>query len=245
MAKSPKQPPIDIGGAPPPLFEGFSKETFKFLHGLRKNNNKEWFEAHRADYEENLREPSKSLAEVMGAYFREQDMPIVGNAKTSLFRINRDIRFSKDKSPYKTHIGLSFPLEGSKKEEWCGFYMAYEPAKTGKGMRVFAGGGVYMPMPPQLKRIRTKIAREHKELTKILNERAFKKLCPAGLTGDSLTRMPKGFDEDHPAAQWLKLKSFLFEFSLSEEDLLSKKLPEKLGKNFTIALPLVDFLGKA
>ena len=100
---------------PAPTFEGFSKEMFKFLHGLKKNNNKAWFEAHRYDYEQYLREPSKALAYAMGTYFSEHKMPVIGNAKTSLFRINRDIRFSADKSPYKTHIGLSFPLADTKK----------------------------------------------------------------------------------------------------------------------------------
>jgi uncharacterized protein (DUF2461 family) len=100
-------------------------------------------------------------------------------------------------------------------------------------------------MPPHLKRIRTKIAREHKELQKILSEKAFKKLCPKGLTGESLTRMPQGFEEDHPAAKLLKMKSFLFDFPLSAEDLTSKKLPEKLLKNFKIALPVIEFLGNA
>src|SRR5579885_1530081 len=137
MAKSQKLPPEDIGGMPPAQFEGFSKETFKFLRGLKKNNTKAWFEAHRADYEQHLREPSKDLAEAMGAYFREHDMPITGNAKISLFRINRDIRFSKDKSPYKTHVGLSFPLNDTKKEEWCGFYIGFEPAKSGSGVEIF------------------------------------------------------------------------------------------------------------
>jgi uncharacterized protein (TIGR02453 family) len=245
MPKAPKAPPADIGGTPPAQFEGFSERTFKYLHGLKKNNNKAWFEAHRDEYEEHLREPSKNLAEVMGQMFREAGMPVVGNAKTSLFRINRDIRFSKDKSPYKTHIGLSFPFEGSKKEEWCGYYFSFEPAKKGKNVTTFAGGGVYMPMPPHLKRIRAKIARDHKQLQSILNDKAFKKLCPKGLTGDTLTRMPQGFEEDHPAAQLLKMKSFLFEFELSQDDLTAKKLPEKLLKNFKIALPLVEFLGKA
>src|ERR1035437_5569029 len=117
---------------PAPTFEGFSKDMFKFLHGLKKNNNKEWFEAHRDDYELYLREPSKALAYAVGVYFREHKLPVIGNAKTSLFRINRDIRFSADKSPYKTHIGLSFPLADTKKEEWCGYYVGFEPAKTGK-----------------------------------------------------------------------------------------------------------------
>ncbi|MDP4198199.1 MAG: DUF2461 domain-containing protein [Bacteroidota bacterium] len=237
--------PRVIPDEPAPIFEGFSNETFKFLHGLKKHNNKEWFEAHRDDYERHLCEPSKALAYAMGRYFKEHDLPLVGNAKTSLFRINRDIRFSKDKSPYKTHIGLSFPLEGTKKEEWCGYYIGFEPAKTGKGMHVYVGGGVYMPMPPQLKRIRAKIASNHKELTKIIGSPAFKRLYPKGLEGESLKRIPIGYEEGHPAAQWLKLKSFLFGFDLADSELLNEELPDVLGKKFKVALPVVLFLGSA
>lgn len=234
-----------IPDEPAPMFDGFSKETFKFLHGLKKNNNKEWFEAHRDEYERSLREPSKALAYAMGQYFRSHDMPVSGSAKTSLFRINRDIRFSKDKSPYKTHIGLSFPLEGMKKEEWCGYYIGFEPAKSGKGMHVYVGGGVYMPMPPYLKRIRAKIANDHTALKKLLAAPAFKKRFPKGLEGESLKRIPAGYAEDHPAAQWLKLKSFIFGFDLAEGDLLSEDLPEILGKYFKVALPVVMFFGRA
>jgi uncharacterized protein (TIGR02453 family) len=242
MARVVKTPVIPED--PAPIFEGFTKETFKFLHGLKKNNNKEWFEDHREDYEMHLRNPSKALAHAMGQYFRDHNMPVAGNAKTSLFRINRDIRFSKDKSPYKTHVGLSFPLEGTKKEEWCGYYIGMEPAKTGKGMSVFAGGGVYMPMPPHLKRIRAKIGQEHEVLRKVLSTKSFLSIYPKGLTGDSLKRIPAGYSESHPVADWLKMKSFLFGCDLSENDLLREDLPEVLGAKFKAALPVVLFLGK-
>ncbi|HEY3875080.1 MAG TPA: DUF2461 domain-containing protein [Candidatus Kapabacteria bacterium] len=230
---------------PAPVFDGYSKEMFKFLHGLKKNNNKPWFEAHRDAYEEYLREPSKALAAAMGAYFREQNMPIVGNAKTSLFRINRDIRFSADKSPYKTHIGLSFPLDGTKKEEWCGYYIGFEPAKKGTGISVFMGGGVYMPLGPHLKRIRQHIASNYKEFQKILGEAKFKKMYPKGLTGESLKRIPQGYSEDHPAAQHLKMKSFLFGADMTEKELLREDLPKLLGDRFKTALLMVIFLGRA
>ncbi len=172
-------------------------------------------------------------------------MPVIGNSKASLFRIYRDIRFSKDKSPYKTHVGLSFPLEGTKKEEWCGYYLGFEPAKSRKGISVFAGGGIYQPMSPHLKRIRALIASDHKSLAKILAMDDFQEYFPTGLTGESLTRMPLGYSEDHPAAKFLKMKSFLFSSDLAERDLLSEDLPEVLGSRFKAALPLVKFLGRA
>jgi uncharacterized protein (TIGR02453 family) len=241
MAKPRKA--FQIPDEPAPVFEGFSPETFKFLHGLKKNNNKQWFEDHREEYEIYLRNSAKALAHAMGAYFKDHEMPVIGNAKTSLFRINRDIRFSADKSPYKTHIGLSFPLEDTKKEEWCGFYFSFEPAK-GKGVSSFAGGGVYRPMGPQLKRIRAKIDRDHKNLRKAMDSSEFRKNYQKGITGDSLKRMPVGYSEGHPAADLLKLKSFLFGTDLIEKDLLREDLPEILGKMFKAALPVVLFLGK-
>ena len=243
--KSKSTRPAVIPEDPAPIFEGFTKEAFQFLHGLKKNNNKEWFESHRDEYEMNLRMPSKALAHAMGQYFREHDMPVIGNAKTSLFRINRDIRFSKDKSPYKTHIGLSFPLEGTKKEEWCGFYMSMEPARTGKGVRVFVGGGVYMPISPYLKRIRSRITKEHKELSKALHSKSFQSVYPKGLTGESLKRIPSGYSEEHPAAGLLKMKSFLFGMDLSEKDLFKEELPDLLGRKFKAAMPVLLFLGRS
>src|SRR5438874_411293 len=140
----------------------FTKRALAFFRDLSRHNEKSWFEAHREEYEAEVRQPMRELIEDLDARLARFAPEIGGEAKRSMFRINRDIRFSKDKSPYKTHVGLSFPLDGSKKEEWCGFYIGFEPAKKGKGVSVFAGGGIHMPMPPHLKRIRAKIASEHK-----------------------------------------------------------------------------------
>ena len=234
-----------IPDEPAPIFEGYSQETFKFLHGLKKNNNKEWFEKHRDEYEIFLRTPSKALAYTMGRHFKDNRMPLIGNAKTSLFRINRDIRFSKDKSPYKTHIGLSFPLEGTKKEEWCGFYFSFEPAAKGKGITSFIGGGVYMPMAPYLKRIRTKIDSKHKELKKAIEAESFQEVYPEGLHGESLKRPPIGYNEDNPAIEWLKMKSYIFGSALTEADLCNEDLPQIIIAKFKVAMPVVLFLGTA
>lgn len=241
MAPRPKLSPPD--DAPPPMFTGFNDRTLKFLRGLKKNNNKPWFEAHRKEYDEYLREPSKALVETMAFLFREQRMPFVANARVSLFRINRDIRFSNDKSPYKSHIGFSFPLEGVSKDRWCGLYFGFNP-KGASDVSLTMGGGIWQPMPDQLKEIRAKIAHDHKELTKILNEKNFKKQFPGGLTGESLKRMPTGYSEDHPAAELLKLKQFLFGGAMTKKELLDENLPEKLMENFAVAQNLVLWLGR-
>lgn len=232
---------------PPELpFEGFSEATFKFLHGLKKNNKKDWFEAHRASYEDDLREPSKRLVSAMGAALAEAKLPLISDQKRSLFRINRDIRFSKDKSPYKTHIGIVFPLEGSTGEEWSGMYMGFEPDSK-SGVKAYVGGGAYMPSSPYLKRIRKKIGSQYKELEKLASDKKFKKEYPEGITGfgESLKRIPRGFDEGHPAAKWLKMKSYTFGADLSKKDLMSKNLPKILVEKIKVSQPVLKFFAEA
>ncbi|MDP4219840.1 MAG: DUF2461 domain-containing protein [Bacteroidota bacterium] len=232
--------------APEPPFEGFSQETFKFLHGLKKNNTKAWFEAHRSDYEQYLREPSIRLVSTMGQEFAHAKLPLISDRKRSLFRINRDIRFSKDKSPYKTHIGIVFPVAGLKEDEWSGMYLGFEP--SGKGdIKAHIGGGCYMPSSAYLKRIRKLVNTNHKELEKLNSQKNFKRDYPRGVvdSGDSLKRMPKGYEEDHPAAKWLKMKSFTFDSALTKKDLLSPSLPDIIVKKIKAARQVLEFFAKA
>jgi uncharacterized protein (TIGR02453 family) len=234
---------LDIPPPPPPMeFEGFTQGTFDFLHGLKKNNNKEWFEKHRAEYEGELREPSKQLVGAMSAAFAEANIPLIADQRKSLFRINRDIRFSKDKSPYKTHIGIMFPLAGTKDDEWTGMYIGFEP--EGKNdVKVYIGGGCHMPPGPYLKRIREKVATKYKELDKLNSDKNFRKEYPKGITGygDSLKRAPKGYDPDHPAAEWLKMKSYTFGADLMKKDLMSKDLPKIIVKKVKAAQQALNF----
>lgn len=231
---------------PPPEmpFEGFSEASFKFLHGLKSNNTKEWFEAHRADYEDDLREPSKRFVSAMGRELAKEKLPLISDMKRSLFRINRDIRFSKDKSPYKTHIGIVFPLEGIKEDEWSGMYLGFEP--NGKsGVKTYVGGGAYMPSSPYLKRIRKKIDTKYKELEKLSTNKNFTKEYPKGITGESLKRIPRGYEEEHPAAKWLKMKSYTFGADLTKKDLMSKDLPKILVQKIKAAQPALNFFAEA
>lgn len=230
---------------PPPIeeFEGFPAEMFKFLHNLKRNNNKEWFDANRSDYENYLREPSKAFVEAMAVRIKESGLPLRANAKTSLFRINRDIRFSKDKSPYKTHIGIVFPMDGLASDEWTGMYLGMEP--EGKNdMKTYFGGGAHEPSSPYLKRIREKLADSYKTLEKLTKDKKFVKEFPDGITGASLVRAPKGFDEDHPAIKYLKMKEFMFGINITKEELMSPKLPDKLIKKFEAGIEVLSFLGR-
>ncbi len=240
-----KKPNFILDVPPPQMpFEGFSEATFKFLHGLKKNNKKEWFEAHRDTYEADLREPSKQLVGAMSQFIAEAKLPLISDMRRSLFRINRDIRFSKDKSPYKTHIGIVFPMQGMKNDEWSGMYIGFEP--SGKNdVKVYIGGGAYMPSSPFLKRIRTKIGIEYKTLEKLIAQKDFKKEYPKGITGESLKRMPKGFEEDHPAAVLLKLKSFTFGADLTKKDLMNPNLPKILVQKIKAAQRILEFFAEA
>jgi uncharacterized protein (TIGR02453 family) len=240
-----KKSPITLDTPPPEMpFEGFSERTFDFLRGLKKNNKKDWFEAHRAAYEDDLREPSKRFVGSMAQELAKAKLPLLADQKKSLFRINRDIRFSKDKSPYKTHIGIVFPLEGTTEDEWTGMYVGFEP--DGKaGVKAYIGGGAYMPSSPYLKRIRKKIGTKYKELEKIAAEKNFAKEYPKGITGESLKRIPRGYEEDHPAAKWLKMKSFTFGTDLTKKDLLSPDLPKIITQKIKTAQPALKFFAEA
>ena len=228
---------------PPPAetFEGFSDKAFSFLSGLKKNNNKPWFEAHRNDYEEYLREPSKQLVLAMAARFEEEGLPLVADVKKSLFRINRDIRFSKDKSPYKTHLGIVFGMKGLGEDEWAGMYLGIDP-KGSNDVDCSVGGGAYMPSPKFLKSIRTRIAKDHKAFEKLNNAKNFRKIYEDGIKGSSLKRMPKGFEETHPAADTLKQTEFLYMSKLTKKELCSEKLPDILLTRILAAMPMLLFL---
>ncbi len=231
---------------PPPEmpFEGFTEDTIRFLRGLKKNNKKEWFEAHRNTYEEDLREPCKRFVSAMGRALAEAKLPLISDLKRSLFRINRDIRFSKDKSPYKTHIGIVFPMQETKEDEWSGMYLGFEPA--GKNdVKAYVGGGAYMPSSPYLKRIRKKIDRQYNELEKLAADKNFKKEYSKGIIGESLKRMPQGYEEGHPAADWLKMKSYTFGSDLTKKELLSPNLPKILIQKIKAAQPVLNFLAEA
>jgi len=222
----------------------FSSESLTFLRGLAKNNNKPWFEAHRSDYEATLREPMCELIEELDARFRRFAPEIGGDPKRSMFRIYRDIRFSKDKSPYKTHAAAWFNHRKASSKVGteaangsAGFYFHLEPGRS------MVGAGVWMPPRPQLNRIRDAIAEDHDgfgRLAKGLNRRY------GGLDDESmLKRAPRGYAEDHPAAKWLRYQSFTSGRTLTDSQVVGSRLPALLEKEFTGLLPLVRWLNGA
>lgn len=213
--------------------------TLKFLKDLRKNNNKSWFDSHRNQYEP-AKEDILLLAGALSKGIATFDPPI-GNLqpKDCTFRINRDIRFSKDKTPYKSNMACYFNKAG-KKGNGAGYYVHIEPGKS------FAAGGIWQPGVPELAGIRQEIDYGFTEWRKIVGNASFKKQFPIGFADNKmLTRPPKGYDENNPAIDFIKMKSFVIRKSFSDAEIQSKSFEKDVTKIFQQMYPLVSFLNKA
>ncbi|MFA5834989.1 MAG: DUF2461 domain-containing protein [Bacteroidota bacterium] len=222
-----------------PPFEGFPKESIAFLKKLKKNNNRDWFNAHKNDYEEQIKFPMQSFIASLQPLFADFASQFDVHPKRSMFRIYRDTRFSKDKTPYKTHMAAHFVLRGKPKGfEGSGYYLHIAPGE------VFIGGGIYLPDNDQLKKIRKYLAEHSKEFLAIINKPSFKKMFPA-ITGQKLSRPPKGYDPNHPMIEWLKMKQFFTGLEMKEEICHKKDFVKLIAKHCKELMPLVDFMNKA
>ncbi|MEO7310540.1 MAG: DUF2461 domain-containing protein [Chitinophagaceae bacterium] len=214
--------------------------TIKFLRDLKENNHREWFEKNRKVYEAAKTDFAEFTGNVLQQLAKTDTSIAHLQPKDCLFRINRDVRFSKDKSPYKTNFGMGIS-KGGKKGTDAGYYFHGEPG------RVFAGGGLWMPMAPELKKVRQEIDYCWNEFKGIISAKKFKTMY-GDLTKTSeysLTRPPKGYDENNPAIEYLKLKGFVGMASITDETLLSKDLVKKVVAAFEALRPLLDFLNRA
>jgi uncharacterized protein (TIGR02453 family) len=209
--------------------------TLKFLKDLQKNNDRSWFEEHRKQYEIG-RADFISMVDQLIKGIAAFDKPI-GNleAKHCTFRINRDVRFSKNKDPYKNNMAAYFNKDG-KKGAGAGYYLHIEPGKS------FAAGGIWMPEPPVLAAIRQEIDYNFKEWNNLVTGRSFKKLFSEGIKGETLTRPPKGYDENNPAIEYLKMKSFIISRPFTDKDVQSKGFIKDVAKTFQAMKPVIDFL---
>lgn len=212
--------------------------TITFLKQLAKNNNKTWFDAHRKEYETaktDFEDVIDSLLQKMATSidpaFADQ------KAKDCIFRIYRDVRFSKDKTPYKAHFSAAFSRNG-KKDMAAGYYLHLEPGN------VFAGGGIWMPENEHLKKIRQEIDYNFEDFKKIINNAAFKKMFNK-LEGEQLKKAPVGYAEDNPALDYLKMKSYIVSHKLDDAQLSDKGFIAQCNKVFSTMKPLVDFINNA
>jgi len=214
-------------------------QTLRFLTQLKKNNNKPWFDAHRAAYEAARIDFSNFIQLVIEA-LQKTDTTITGlTARDCLFRINRDIRFSKDKTPYKVAFGASIK-RGGRKSPFAGYYFHLEPGQS------FIGGGLWMPETPALKNMRQEIDYNWPEFEAILKDKNFKKTYGDLYKGDdvSLSTMPKGYEKDNPAATYLRLKSFIAETKVEDDNLTKAGLHKKTLAAFEALQPLLQFINR-
>ena len=213
--------------------------TIKFLSDLKKNNNKPWFDANRKMYETTKADFAFFVESIIKATAKFDEPIGILKAKDCMFRINRDVRFSKDKSPYKSNMGASFSY-GGKKASVAGYYFHCEPGQS------FAAGGFYMPAPPELAKIRQEIDYNLQEWLKIVQHKKFKKHFANGVDGtDALVRPPKGYEENNPAISYLKMKGFTISEPIADSELIAKDIVTKIAASFTAMKPMIDFLNKA
>jgi uncharacterized protein (TIGR02453 family) len=215
----------------------FTPRTLSFLRSLKRHNDREWFRARKDDYERHVRGPMAAVVEQLASDFRKFAPELIASPKQSLYRIYRDTRFSADKRPLKTHAAASFPWRGLPRHQGAGLY--FEIATDW----VWIGGGIWAPEPPLLLRVREHIADTWPELRTLVRKPAFrKKLGEIG--GDTLTRVPRGFPSDHPAAAYLTHYRFVAGRELPAAFACSREFYPTLVDTFKTVMPLVRFLNE-
>jgi uncharacterized protein (TIGR02453 family) len=213
-----------------------NKSTLDFLTGVKNNNTREWFNANRPAYSSAKDNFESFVQEIIDGIILFEPIMKGLEAKSCVYRINRDIRFSNDKSPYKSHFG-AFIVRGGKKngDKFAGYYFHVEPGKS------ILAGGAYMPPAPWLSAIREKISDEPEEFLKITNNKDFIKYF-GSLDGEKLKTAPKGYPKDHPMVEFLKFKSFLVVNEASDKLVLSNEYKDHVIKVFKAMKPLNDYL---
>lgn len=215
--------------------------TINFLKSLKKNNNKIWFDQNREKYIATKIDFENLVTDILQKMILfDPDMKGLV-AKNCMFRINRDIRFSKNKTPYKINISASFN-KGGKKSVNAGYYFHLQP-----GDNSFAGGGLWAPAAPELKKIRQEIDYSLPEFKKILNSPAFKKNYGEleREKDQMLVNVPKGYDKENPAVEFLRLKSFIATKAIPDSSLLLPNLSHEIAQSFEALRPLVKFINRA
>lgn len=214
--------------------------TIKFLKDLQKNNNKPWFEAHRRQYEDAKTDFAFFVQAIIDKHGKKDESIAHLKAKECMFRINRDVRFSKNKLPYKNNMG-AYINRGGKKSLFGGYYLHCQPGES------FVGGGLWMPMPSELSKVRQEIDYNFDEFKKIIASKKFKSVY-SDLSRDAeyvLSRVPKGYEADNPAADYLKMKSFVAMIPLKDSEITSKQLMKKTIEAFETLQPLLFFINRA
>jgi uncharacterized protein (TIGR02453 family) len=215
------------------MFRGFPPEALTFLRGLTRNNRREWFQPRKHIYEAKVKAPMIDLVEALNVELRKFAPGHLNEPKKAIYRIYRDTRFSADKTPYKTHIAAIFPRRGQEKHVSAGLYCGVSL----EGIEV--AGGLYRPGPLELLAIRTWLADRHAEFR---TAAAGPRKLMGALQGESLRRIPKGFDAAHPASDLLRMKQWLYYTTLNADLITSPQLFGEIVKRFRVMMPVVEML---
>ena len=231
-----------------PTFTGFRPEAIQFLVDLAANNDRAWFQPRKAQYEELLKEPLEALIAALAERFAARGIPLRADPAKSPFRIYRDVRFSKDKSPYKTNLGASFPWIGEEPGDATsrshtsnvhssGGYFHLQPGE------IYVGGGIWHPDKPWIDAFRRSVDANPAGIHAVIDTPAFKKTFGSmSSDGHSLQRVPQGYPADHPEAGILKMKDVVFGHRLSDADAMSPALPDVMADSYEAALPAFRYL---
>lgn len=221
-------------------FPGFPDDFYCFFQDLEQNNERAWFNENKARYYESVVNPISEFIVDMAPDLKKISPHYIANPRPhggSMFRIYRDTRFSKDKTPYKTHAGVQFRHEAGKDAHAPGFYLHLAPEE------VFFGGGVWMPPNPVLSRVRDHMVDNARSWSRIRNSKAV--LASGGIRGDSLKRPPRGFDPEHPHIDDLKKKSFYIATGVTAAATLKPDFSEQVIAGFKLAAPMMRFINDA
>ena len=229
-----------------PTFTGFRPDAIDFLADLAANNDRDWFAPRKADYERLLKAPMESLVAALAERFEARGVPLLADPKRSIFRIYRDTRFSKDKSPYKTHLAASFPwlehspggalVEADGAAHANGGYFNFQPGE------MYVGGGMWMPEKGRLDAFRRAIVEEPDRVRAALEEPGFLAAFGPVTAHEHLKRVPPGLPADHPMADLFRYKDVVFGRRLSDDEVLSPSLPDTLAEAFAAGMPVFRFL---
>lgn len=218
-------------------FPGFPKEALAFLRGIVKNNNREWFNKKKEDYEQHVKGKMSALVEAVNQEMLDYAPDYISDPKKAVFRIHRDVRFSKDKTPYKTNVAAWWNRQNLGKNETAGFYMHLDAKE------LFVGAGIYLPMPETLKVLRAHVAANHEEMRTILADKQLRRWM-GELQGEMTPRIPKGFLPGDPAEDLLKRRMYIVWASLDPEIAYGPNLLGEVSSRFKASTELVEFLNR-
>jgi uncharacterized protein (TIGR02453 family) len=224
------------------VFGGFQPDALSFLADLAEHNDRAWFQPRKADYERLLKEPMEALVAALDERFTARGIPLRADPKRSIFRIYRDTRFSKDKSPYKTNVGASMPwVEGASGADedvvhGNGAYIHIQPGNS------FAGGGMYMADKARLDALRRAVVDDPDRVLAAIEDPGLLATFGPVSSHETLKRVPPGYPADHPLADLLRYKDLTFGRGLTDDEVLSPSLPDVLADDFAAAVPVFRFL---